>query len=644
MAAAGALGWLGALVFGAAGGAAGAVAVNAAKGSPAPAPAPATPAAPPAPPQLPAGVHGIDVDDLGAGPGGEGNWTPATNEDVKRDNVVAAYKALLTRPVGTPSIRVYNGRVWRLKVVSKTTDPDFTKHEKDVRGWVWTCPAPAPAAEEHPEDEDNASGSGGDELAGVSYLPDDCGFALPVRTVADATKFGITLRETPTGWAIPIRQLPAPAPAGAPPALPAAKAGTQGAPSDHTVEDWANALTAGGAGVLNWFAPGSGELVKQAQKKISAKVSKETGHKTREDEAAEAKTAEAKGKVNGMSESNDLVSGPAPMRTTPGHLPGKPSPYDYGAVPGAAGGYLFPAVGSDGKIAVKGGRRIAKAAAIKQFQAAMANWTKRDNKYRANRARHAQGTKAQQDQATLRHLRAQLRAQAAQIAVLQMGGGIDESPPDEAFDDDGFFADDDDDQDDFSGAPGGGGDGETTVDDLGKVVHHTGPAHRHGHQRPHPDNRDAVIHVLASQLHTGRVDLAALEHAMAQAGHIVEKATRHKERELTVLRSAHADGVSGAGGPPPPPPPPPTNLGGEDMGYGHPGGTRPPRALPMGRRDDRRVRRLEVVQSAPVYETEYVEDDDFAGARGGAPGIPPPPNDDDMAGADCGCPSSAAAG
>ena len=63
------------------------------------------------------------------------DWVRATDADVRRDNLVRHYRALLALPVGTTVEDRYNRRLWRLRVVSRATDPT-TRFAKDVRGWI----------------------------------------------------------------------------------------------------------------------------------------------------------------------------------------------------------------------------------------------------------------------------------------------------------------------------------------------------------------------------------------------------------------------------------------------------------------------------------------------------------------------------
>jgi hypothetical protein len=107
---------------------------------PAPVPMPApnpTPLGAPAPP--PAGT----------------TWVLATNADVARDGTAARYQSLLSSsPVGTEVHETYNGDLWKLRVISSTTDPGLTTYAKDVKGWIArpsavvtpAAPPPPPAA------------------------------------------------------------------------------------------------------------------------------------------------------------------------------------------------------------------------------------------------------------------------------------------------------------------------------------------------------------------------------------------------------------------------------------------------------------------------------------------------------------------
>jgi hypothetical protein len=68
-----------------------------------------------------------------------GVWADPSTADAARDGVVPRYKALLSKSVGFEVTEEHKGNLWRLRVVSKATDPQFTTREKDVRGWVWKC-------------------------------------------------------------------------------------------------------------------------------------------------------------------------------------------------------------------------------------------------------------------------------------------------------------------------------------------------------------------------------------------------------------------------------------------------------------------------------------------------------------------------
>ena len=432
---------------------------------------------PKAPPlALPAGnakgLEGFDGGDLG-----DGTWTPATDADVKSDSMVAAYAAQLKRPVGKQAYSEHNGRIWRLKVVSKDTDPDFTKHAKDVRGWIWNCAAAAP-------DDDDSSGLGAADLgrlrshlgafdgadlgngapggptlnsdalllnltadqkskmlaaidAGMS--PADIFIAAGLRTKADIAQaqkpqapkivnlgpaagpstadkiadaaaaairaangepplqkdchcddckagtlkghgdevcdFGCVAGEEVAGedggvgsWERRFRafgrdfavtigdKAPPAAPASPDPAaqkagekaIEAAKAGgakgvdlgaasweerftTLGA-ADQTARDWASALATGGGGILNAFVPGSGTLVKAGTDKLIDAVDKKTGHKTREQEAADAAQAKAaKAAQDSGTKGHDSMSTEQTEHADLGANLPAPSPGSYGA-------------------------------------------------------------------------------------------------------------------------------------------------------------------------------------------------------------------------------------------------------------------------------------------------------------------------
>jgi hypothetical protein len=64
-------------------------------------------------------------------------WILATNADVARDGTQARYMSLLkSSPVGTEVHETYNNHLWKLRVISHTTDPGLTTYAKDVKGWV----------------------------------------------------------------------------------------------------------------------------------------------------------------------------------------------------------------------------------------------------------------------------------------------------------------------------------------------------------------------------------------------------------------------------------------------------------------------------------------------------------------------------
>lgn len=117
------IGWIITFFLGTAGGVAGSMAVSAAKKD-----EQKTPTNPESK------VSG-DPDDIGGPLTLSCDWRRATNKDLDRE-IVAAYVDQLKTPVGTHRTIQHNGKTWLLETVSSATDPDFTKHEKDVRGWI----------------------------------------------------------------------------------------------------------------------------------------------------------------------------------------------------------------------------------------------------------------------------------------------------------------------------------------------------------------------------------------------------------------------------------------------------------------------------------------------------------------------------
>ena len=63
-------------------------------------------------------------------------WKLATDADVARDGTQPRYQALLSSPVGTEVQEMHNGRLWKFRVISNTTDPTLTTFAKDVKGWI----------------------------------------------------------------------------------------------------------------------------------------------------------------------------------------------------------------------------------------------------------------------------------------------------------------------------------------------------------------------------------------------------------------------------------------------------------------------------------------------------------------------------
>jgi hypothetical protein len=65
-------------------------------------------------------------------------WVRAVTADVNRDGVSGWYAELLhsSHPVGYSETRTIGDRVWKLTIVSSTTDPQATQFARDVIGWV----------------------------------------------------------------------------------------------------------------------------------------------------------------------------------------------------------------------------------------------------------------------------------------------------------------------------------------------------------------------------------------------------------------------------------------------------------------------------------------------------------------------------
>jgi hypothetical protein len=69
-------------------------------------------------------------------------WVAATDADVARDGMAPRYRALLGQRPGFEVIETRNGRLWKLRVISRATDPGLTRFDKDVKGWL--CPSGLP--------------------------------------------------------------------------------------------------------------------------------------------------------------------------------------------------------------------------------------------------------------------------------------------------------------------------------------------------------------------------------------------------------------------------------------------------------------------------------------------------------------------
>ena len=78
------------------------------------------------------------------------NWTRATQSDFNRDSMLPRYTGLMysDKPVGSEVLVQQNGRWWRLKIISRMTDPSTTK-DRDVRGWILPAGV-VPAAAQRP--------------------------------------------------------------------------------------------------------------------------------------------------------------------------------------------------------------------------------------------------------------------------------------------------------------------------------------------------------------------------------------------------------------------------------------------------------------------------------------------------------------
>lgn len=109
---------------------------------------PLEPSPPVHPPYQPRPVYGAPPPGQQLPPGVVENWSRATQSDVNRDGMLARFKELLysDKPVGS-EVRIYqNGRWWKLKIVSRQTDPTTTQ-DRDVRGWLLPAGTPPPSAQ-----------------------------------------------------------------------------------------------------------------------------------------------------------------------------------------------------------------------------------------------------------------------------------------------------------------------------------------------------------------------------------------------------------------------------------------------------------------------------------------------------------------
>ena len=107
---------------------------------------PLEPSPPVRPPYQPPPVYAAPPPTQYLPPGVVESWARATQSDVNRDGMLARFKELLysDKPVGS-EVRIYqNGRWWKLKIVSRQTDPTTTQ-DRDVRAWLLPPGTPSPA-------------------------------------------------------------------------------------------------------------------------------------------------------------------------------------------------------------------------------------------------------------------------------------------------------------------------------------------------------------------------------------------------------------------------------------------------------------------------------------------------------------------
>lgn len=73
-----------------------------------------------------------------------GTWIIATDADVSRDGTASVYASMIAKNVGDDATGTYNGRTWKFRVVSASSDPSLTAYSKDVKGWIWQPAGGAP--------------------------------------------------------------------------------------------------------------------------------------------------------------------------------------------------------------------------------------------------------------------------------------------------------------------------------------------------------------------------------------------------------------------------------------------------------------------------------------------------------------------
>lgn len=170
------------------------------------------------------------------------DWRRVKTADLTQE-LVSMYRAQLKEPVGTAKIVRHGGKRVLLETVSRETDPDFTRHERDVRGWI-------------------REGSGVTVTVALNGTSaDDLGLSVPTRIVDDEKEFAIDLKPTEPGkFGIPIRGSKISGPPSEPPDLGKAKREERMDPRFiDSVDNWSptRVLPAAGAAYRTAFGPSS---------------------------------------------------------------------------------------------------------------------------------------------------------------------------------------------------------------------------------------------------------------------------------------------------------------------------------------------------------------------------------------------------